>query len=884
MGQIFSTELGAEHFSEALDAMAPGLSEEVGFVNHAWFRRWLDLAKTHPTTIQTDWVARDDLKESLVLPDQPNTSLRPFSLPLFSLDYGLAYSLHRDCILSRMTKTILKRFLAYEEGAKLHAFPEGSTLHGTCAAKCVYLWKARPPSHRAWHKDHGIAGFIKNETLPSYFHDRVEIVHGWNDKSLEIPWETEEETRLRLEESDTLSNSALAEQAIEHAGKKRPPVTVVDLSGSAAAPGSMASGDMWDVEGRTNNSKRVRSTASIPLTGTALPSTDDFQRIGHEDPPPDMPLESRRIANNAPPAAKPAPVQYAPALARVDTGSLPFGRPREPPTSDQSFNPFQSSFPQSMPIYTKLHSPVKGSIHDLTGSDVSSSARRQLRSLLDASAGTMAAAAATDWTFRNVHEGNKSIRAYAKFSSLLAIHDVEWQGFIQGQQAVPEEWKIFPGPLYHQFRDRFFSLSSTTKDAISWIQAEYRSDRQTRLADPRLRPDIQDNFWCKEVFEDLRQGNFGFHHPIQQSDVDNNFSIFAFILSIDKTAVWPPRLPQNGFSIEEMLQLGRNVLWFFDLAMTQPGQSGSLFLTFSLLGEALLHQFELLDHRDLRDQWNASSASRRNHSFFFLLWTHRLLAEMQRWYTSEPLVFYVTPAESPLSHVMALSPRIANRRGSQGNIWSQRRDWMKSVSSTFQENFAHCQTLRSDPPQWIFASAAARYNDKKGEYTKDSNRDKRDRKQPPPPTTVTPSSSSSPPAVVEHRTSHPLFALSPKLSTEFRGQQPGQLLYHMKKVLKISAPLYGSSSAKNTRVICFNFTTEGFCRCDGIHSSRPAGKTRTCNRLHICLSPTSPHASDPAEYFVEIVRYLQNPAVGDFFVPTEEFATSKRYLDAVALL
>jgi hypothetical protein len=65
--------------------------------------------------------------------------------------------------------------------------------------------------------------------------------------------------------------------------------------------------------------------------------------------------------------------------------------------------------------------------------------------------------------------------------------------------------------------------------------------------------------------------------------------------------------------MEDMVQLGKNVLWFLDLALAQPGQAGSLFLDFSLLGAALVHQFELLDRRDLKSQWNASATSRQRH-------------------------------------------------------------------------------------------------------------------------------------------------------------------------------------------------------------------------------------------------------------------------------
>jgi hypothetical protein len=77
-------------------------------------------------------------------------------------------------------------------------------------------------------------------------------------------------------------------------------------------------------------------------------------------------------------------------------------------------------------------------------------------------------------------------------------------------------------------------------------------------------------------------------------------------LSVDKSATWPPRLPSQGLAIADMVQLGRNLMWFLDLALAQPGQPGSLLLEFSLLGEALSHQFELLDYRGLTQQWDES--------------------------------------------------------------------------------------------------------------------------------------------------------------------------------------------------------------------------------------------------------------------------------------
>jgi hypothetical protein len=128
----------------------------------------------------THWVACADVKDSLVTPKDVSTPARPFSLPVISLDYGLAYGLHHDCIITSTKKLILKRFLLYKQAAHQHAFPLCSTLHGMSLERSVYLWIARPPKIQSWHKDLGIASFIKPDSLPSYFRDHVMIYVAWN--------------------------------------------------------------------------------------------------------------------------------------------------------------------------------------------------------------------------------------------------------------------------------------------------------------------------------------------------------------------------------------------------------------------------------------------------------------------------------------------------------------------------------------------------------------------------------------------------------------------------------------------------------------------------------------------------------------------------------
>jgi hypothetical protein len=101
--------------------------------------------------------------------------------------------------------------------------------------------------------------------------------------------------------------------------------------------------------------------------------------------------------------------------------------------------------------------------------------------------------------------------------------------------------------------------------------------------------------------------------------------------------------------------------------------------------------------------------------------------------------------------------------------------------------------------------------------------------------------------------------------------------------MNINPPMYGAKDTQNAKHICFNFTTDGFAVCSGQHQGASA-KRKACNRLHLSLDPSGSMASDPASHFVEIVRFLSNPQVANYFEPTDQFATSQQYLDAVVLL
>jgi hypothetical protein len=222
------------------------------------------------------------------------------------------------------SSTMIKRFLLCEQAAIKFAFPLGSMLHGACVEHCAYLWIARPPKIKAWHRSYRIAGFIKLDSLPTYFHNHLPICATWNEPAPPIPWETEEETRLRLEEEDQFSQSDLGSQALACAvpppSKKRPPpLEAISISSSMAD-----SGDLFAslIPGRPE--KRTRfDPALLPFGNESVPAAI---------PPMDLLPPTHASLS-----------QYAPAQSCVGHGNAPFGRAEEAPPNLGAFNPFPAN-------------------------------------------------------------------------------------------------------------------------------------------------------------------------------------------------------------------------------------------------------------------------------------------------------------------------------------------------------------------------------------------------------------------------------------------------------------------------------------------------------------------------------------------------------------
>jgi hypothetical protein len=132
---------------------------------------------------------------------------------------------------------------------------------------------------------------------------------------------------------------------------------------------------------------------------------------------------------------------------------------------------------------------------------------------------------------------------------------------------------------------------------------------------------------------------------------------------------------------------------------------------------------------------------------------------------------------------MALSPLIANQRGGKGSIWKQRADWLRIVDGLFRNSFDSSQTLRNPPPSWIMRSSPRPGVSSTQPHAAPAARGGRlgrhNQGEPLPPAGArslgdSPVSSTPTPApaqatfddgVTVVTTAHPLFALSPNLSS-----------------------------------------------------------------------------------------------------------------------
>jgi hypothetical protein len=536
LGQIFAPEQGSTGFRDALFLMSADLPDELGYLNHPIFCRWLDAVALDPATFQVDWVSRADIKDSIVTPSDTPTDAKPFVRSLFSLDYGLvAFRIHRDCALASMPKTTLAHYLSCEANIIKYAFPKGCTLHGAVAEACPYMWIFRPPKYTTWLTKFGFNGFIDLATLPPYFSDFLIVHMKWKEaEAWQLPLETLDESQARLDEADEMEYSSLATSianqvaaATSAAGKRK------------AVPADAA------VARRDTHSSFGDSGLDL-LDGSVAKALKKPMHAPGMAAPPEAPVPEVQFERviPAPAAAAAHPTFFRPAFGERHGSIRPFGKGRGEPHSPKRFDPFSSATDSSKPAYTSFHSLAKESHNDIIMPASAPSALRSLGGPLTASLKST-----TDWTFDSVHVDNKLKRGFASLSFATVMHDVTWEGFTSNGDAIPEQWKLFPGVIYPSFRDKFFGASSSGADACEWLRQEYRQDQLARTfgTQPLLQCHFADAFWCTDVFENLHNGKWGSYHPVTEADISQNFSVFAFLLSVVPLSSWPPKLPATDY-------------------------------------------------------------------------------------------------------------------------------------------------------------------------------------------------------------------------------------------------------------------------------------------------------------------------------------------------
>jgi hypothetical protein len=448
---------------------------------------------------------------------------------------------------------------------------------------------------------------------------------------------------------------------------------------------------------------------------------------------------------------------------------------------------------------------------------------------------------------------NKQKRGFAALSFATVLHeDVNWEGVTSSGAEILEQWKLFPGVLYPPFRDKFFGASSTGSEACEWVRHEYRQDQLhwNFGLQPTLQCHFDDSFWCKDVFEHLRDGRWGSYHPANEADISHNFSVFAFILSVVPRSSWPPKLPADGLvSSEQMSQLGKNLMWFLNLAMTQVdiGNQASLFLEYSLLGQAL--QYGPSGTR-------LAPPGCRTPSRSLVIRTSFSPLLVQQWFMSEQLVYYASPPSSAVAHVTLLSPEIRNRQGTRSNLWDKWSEWKADMLSMYKDNFSqHSYWLSETPPTWMVHTAIA--SNTQGEQNRREDRTLSDappaHKLKPTPAARAPKDKPPPArpasdAIRVEECTCPVFALSDSAAAS--GKSPVAPCYSITclKASSTIAPMFGP--ADNRRPICFNFCTDPPRKCNGQYIPKRLGSTRKkpCGRLHIDFNRDT-YWNAPKEHF-----------------------------------
>ncbi|MGH7974384.1 MAG: hypothetical protein ACREBR_02565 [bacterium] len=470
-----------------------------------------------------------------------------------------------------------------------------------------------------------------------------------------------------------------------------------------------------------------------------------------------------------------------------------------------------------------------------------------------------------EWTFDNAITQPPAVQGYACVSLLTIIEDEEFQGFkTSGGKRLRSFEKLFLKPVSEAWRDNVH-LPPLLSDAANWMLTNERRCRRDPAYD-RYPTRFSSAFFYSCCFEAFRTGRWRIYQEIEKEEIHNFFTVYSFILTIHGRN-YPPQYPAQGFTCTEMRDILANIMWIFDLALTDH-RSGlpSAFHQHSLIGRRICRLYEVLGFRMLSDQWSGSHAAQLRHTHTVFFYVNRLFQHFWEWMSYGQKVFLVNPEGSSRSDVRAVTPFLSGGYSDEA-IYDRLREWDRNIEIAFRENYTREPDLHigSPIPEFLIESPVAPEQRISFQQAVAKSTSKQAPRQ-----QAKEAKGKTPCTYRKARAC--LFQWAPSASHEEKKRPIARILVSAgdrMRIPKIHIRTSGSETIE--KQVCFHFTFADGQGCDG--TMRIGSTVRPCNRVELDMQADD-WKSYTATDLAPLVKYLKHPEIKRYFSPTDAFAAS----------
>ncbi|MGH7974571.1 MAG: hypothetical protein ACREBR_03510 [bacterium] len=472
------------------------------------------------------------------------------------------------------------------------------------------------------------------------------------------------------------------------------------------------------------------------------------------------------------------------------------------------------------------------------------------------------------WEFVNACASPPSVAGFSSVSLLLCFRDRFFEGVFRNGERMHEDDCLFPGSVTREWRDQVHG-NAQVGDASDWILQKER--RECRGGSHPYRPHFHSAFFKSPCFEAFRLGRWRlFSDPIE-TDLNEYFTVWTFVLSLDGHQ-HPPRYSANGLDMESARLLLENMLWFFNLAVTDSSTTGRQigphegeFYSASLLGPCLIRLLSALNDRDLRSQWMSSDSSRLRHTHTLFTHLAQLFEILGDWMTAGIRIQKVSHVDVTFADVKAAIPAIRKRHRGLGLVYDEIEDWDSKARVAFFSGFRSNIDLRMDsvhiPAYLMEERPKAAWHSLQPAPIQTRENEQASRSMP---------KDKGKPAAVWKKAQSCLLQWAPAASAHDRSTSMAEVI----KATQERPPKAQMRVKDNRQVekpICFAFTFADGRGCDG---QMLVGKRFSkCNRVHLDMA-SEDWKTFSAEDLRPLLQFLKKPQVQRLLAPTQALQSS----------